>query len=128
MRVLVKTLVFISIIFLIHGCGGGGGGGGGGGDDDKNSATLSWTPPTANADDSALALNELANYRIYYGTDKSSLGDYIEIDATENMNSYIINYNANDISSDTTYYLAMTAINDQGIESDLSEIINFNSK
>ena len=123
MRVLVKNLVFISVILLIHGCGGSGGG-----DDDKNSATLSWTPPTEYADGSALALNELANYRIYYGTDKSSLGDYIEIDATENMNSYIINYNANDISSDTTYYLAMTAINDQGIESDLSEIINFNSK
>ncbi len=99
----------------------------GSGDNSKTSSTLSWTPPTQNNDNSSLQPGEIVNYRIYYGIQQSSLSEFIEIDALSNPNSYTIEYSANDIPNGTTIYIAMTAIDDSQIESDLSEIISFNS-
>ena len=120
-NLLLRTLIVSSAILLIS-CGGGGGGG------SNTALVLSWTPPTQKSDGSPLAVNELASYRIYYGISQSSLSDYIEIDATQNMSSFTINKNTMGLLNDTQYFLAMTVIDNQTIESNLSEIINFNSQ
>jgi len=115
-NLLLRTLIVSSAILLIS-CGGG----------SNTALVLSWTPPSQYDDGSPLAVNELASYRIYYGISQSSLSDYIEIDATQNMSSFTINKNTMGLLNDTQYFLAMTVIDNQTIESNLSEIINFNS-
>jgi hypothetical protein len=94
---------------------------------DNDSATLSWTEPTTNVDNSVLQPGEITKYRIYLSLDQNDLSTFIEIDAAVNPNSYTIEYDTNLIPSDTLVYVAMTAINDQGIESNFSEVISFNS-
>lgn len=123
MNTIIKLIIAGLIFILLPACGGGGGGSGGG----EDSATLTWIPPTQNNDDTPLNSSDIASYRIYYGEDQSSLIDFIEIDATVYPDSYTINYNAADIPNNTTYYLAMTTVNTQGIESVLSNIISFNT-
>lgn len=54
-----KPLFVLSFILLLFACSGGGG-----------SSPLSWTPPSERADGTALALSEIAAYRVYYGTVK----------------------------------------------------------
>jgi fibronectin type 3 domain-containing protein len=109
-------------LLAIAGCGGSGGetslGSG-------SSATLSWNPPVENSDGSPLAASELESYRIYIGSDQTNLDDFIEIDASNHFDSYTVEYSNAVISGVAgTYYLAMTAINTDGIESALSEIIS----
>ena len=123
----MKTIISILILttFIIS-CGGSSGGNPGGENGSKTSATLSWTPPTQNIDDSLIQPGEIRSYRIYYGLQQSSLSEFIEIDALSN--SYTVDYSDNDIPNDTTIYIAITAINDSQIESDLSEIISYNTQ
>jgi hypothetical protein len=93
----------------------------------NDSATVTWTEPRTNIDNSVLAPGEITKYRIYLSQDQNNLSSFIEIDATLNPNSYTINYDENLIPPNTIIYVAMTAINDQGIESNFSEVVNFNS-
>ena len=123
MNQLLRTLIILISIFLISSCGGGGSSDG----SSNSSVTLSWTAPTLKNDGSVLAVNELASYRIYYGTRQTSLNDYIEIDATQHMSSYNINTTINFLGN-TRYFLAMTVVDNQGRESSFSDIINFNSQ
>jgi hypothetical protein len=66
------------------------------------SATLSWTPPTKNEDNSPL--DDLAGYKVYYGT---SSGQYTKVlDVNDpNAESYVVG----NLSVNTTYYFAVTA-------------------
>ena len=76
------------------------------------SATLSWVPPTQNAD--GTALTTLAGYRIYYGTNPSNLTTSIQL-ANPGITSYVVGNLASG-----TYYFAITAYNAAGTESALS--------
>jgi len=125
--------IFLAFALLLSGCGGGGGGGDGGGGDnftdttavgssgtDTNfavgTALLSWTPPTANTDESTLT--NLAGYRIYYGTESGSYDETITLDSTE-LTSYLIeNLPA------ATWYFTMTAYNSDNLESAYSEEVS----
>ncbi len=71
-------------------------------------ATLSWTPPTTNAN--GTPLTDLAGYRIYYGI--SSRGYSQSVDAG-NVTSYIIG----GFAEGQTYYFAVTAYDTYGNES-----------
>lgn len=98
----------------------------GGGDDGTGTIverTLRWTPPVENVDNSAIAVNELTHYRIYYGINQSNLSDYIEISAVDHPSSYTVAYEDNLIVRSNTYYIAMTAINSLGLESARSEVL-----
>ncbi len=78
-------------------------------------ATVMWTAPLENTDNSVLT--NLAGFKIYFGTDANNLDQSIDVnDAT--LTSWVIE----NLSIDTTYYFAVTAINDQGIESDFSDL------
>jgi len=79
-------------------------------------ATLSWEAPTR--DTSGRALTNLGGYRIYYGTDKSDLGKTVNID-TVGMQTYVI-----DNLGTGTWYFAIRAVTNTGIESGLSEIVS----
>lgn len=78
------------------------------------SVTLSWTPPTLNADGSQL--DDLAGYRIQYGTSASALTWSVDI-SSPGVRSYIV-----DQLSPATWYFGVRAVNAAGQESDLSAV------
>lgn len=82
----------------------------------EKSATLSWEAPTKNADGSALT--NLAGYRIFYGTSRTSLTQSITISSV-GITAYVIsNLNAG------TYYFAIKSYNTAGVQSNLSGIVS----
>ena len=74
-----------------------------------SSATLSWTPPTQNEDDSPLT--DLAGYKIYYGNESGNYQTSIQID-NPGITIYVV-----ENLTPNTYYFVMTAINSSGVES-----------
>lgn len=78
----------------------------------NGSATLSWIPPTENADGSPLT--NLAGYKIYYGRSSDSLSEVVIIDQA-GITTYVI-----ENLSPTVYYFAMTSFNSEGVESERS--------
>jgi hypothetical protein len=77
-------------------------------------ATLSWQPPTQNADGSPLT--NLAGYRIRYGTTSNALSNSVQI-ANPGITSAVI-----ESLSPATWYFAVVAYNTVGVESDLSSL------
>lgn len=76
------------------------------------SATLSWTPPTQNAD--GTVLSDLRGYKIYYGRSAGALDQLVTLD-NPGLSRYVI-----ENLSPAIWYFAMTSYNSQGIESDRS--------
>lgn len=75
----------------------------------SGSATLSWTPPTANTNGSTLS--NLAGYRIYYGTSASNLSRTVQV-----ANAGLTRYVVSDLSAGT-WYFAVRAYTSNGSES-----------
>ncbi len=77
------------------------------------SAELTWTPPTENSDGSTLT--DLSGYVVYWGT---ITGNYSNSVILENagLTSYVIE----NLAPGQTYYFAMTAYNEGGVESGYS--------
>ena len=80
------------------------------------SATLSWLPPTTNTN--GTPLTNLAGYRIYYGTNSSSLHQSVKI-----TNPGIASYAVDNLSP-ATWYFTVVSYNSQNIESPLSEVVS----
>lgn len=80
----------------------------------NGSATLSWTPPTRNADGSTL--RNLAGYRIVYGTSRNALNRTIEV-KNPGISTYVV-----ENLSPGTYYFGVKAFTSSGTESALSNI------
>ena len=79
----------------------------------SGSVTLSWQPPTENADGSPLT--DLSGYNIYVGTVPSNY-DYREVRLDNpGLTAYVI-----DNLEPGTYYFAATAFNASGVESNFS--------
>ena len=74
--------------------------------------TLSWQPPTENADGTPLL--DLAGYRIYFGTDPNNFSNTVEL-SNPGLTSYVVE----NLTADE-WYFAATALNSKGIESSLS--------
>ncbi len=101
-RIFVLTLLALSFVLLLAA-----------GKLYSGQATLSWDPPTTNAD--GTPLTDLEGYKVYYGT---SSGNYSQnIDAGN-----VITYTAN--LSDGTYYFAVTAYDTSRNESGYSNEVN----
>jgi hypothetical protein len=78
------------------------------------SATLSWTPPTANTD--GTPVTNLGGYRIYYGTNSNSLNSQIQV-----SNAGLTSYTVGNLSPGT-YYFAVAAYTADGIEGAASAV------
>lgn len=78
-------------------------------------ATVSWTPPTTNTDNSQLT--DLAGFRVYYGTSAGALTQASP--AIDNPNA--VQYTVNSLASGT-WYFAVRAYNTARVESDLSNV------
>ena len=76
----------------------------------SGSVTLTWSVPTANADETALT--DLAGYKVYYGTASESYTTPID---AGNVTTYTVTG-----LSTGTYYFAVTAYNSTGDESGFS--------
>jgi len=79
-------------------------------------ATLSWEAPTT--DTNGRALTNLGGYRIYYGTNKSALSQTISINSV-GMQTYVV-----DNLGAGTWYFAIRAVTNTGVESALSQIVS----
>ena len=80
------------------------------------SATLSWNPPTANAD--GTPITDLAGYRIYYGRSASGLDELVVISNPGTTRWVVDNLSA------TTWFFSMTSYNTAGIESARSPVVS----
>jgi len=80
----------------------------------SGTATLSWDAPTVNEDGSPL--DDLAGYRVYYGT---SLGNYPNIETIDNPG--IVSYVINGLPVGT-WFFTVTALDTSGNESVFSNI------
>ena len=74
--------------------------------------SLSWTPPTQNDDGSTLT--DLSGYKIHYGTASKSYSKSVSV-----SNAGLTRYELEDLPAGKVY-IAMTAVNAQGAESDFS--------
>jgi hypothetical protein len=80
------------------------------------SVTLSWYPPTQNADGSALT--DLAGYRIYYGYDVDALDRVITL-----QNPGLTRLVVEDLAT-ATWHFSMTSVNSSGSESARSPMVS----
>lgn len=74
--------------------------------------TLSWQPPTENADGTPLL--DLAGYTIHFGTVSRSYDQEIQLD-NPGLTTYVV-----ENLEPATYYFAATAFNTSGVESNFS--------
>jgi hypothetical protein len=79
------------------------------------SATLSWIPPTTNAN--GTTLTNLAGYFVHYGTNAASLADTIIV-ANPGISTYVISN-----LSPGTWFFSVTAFNTSKVESNFSNIV-----
>jgi len=78
--------------------------------------SLSWNVPTRTADGETL--QDLAGYRIHYGTNQNALVNSIEIQSAGSNNFSVQNLKPG------TYYFAVRAVSANGSESELSNVIS----
>jgi Fibronectin type III domain len=79
-----------------------------------DSATLSWAAPTENTN--GTSVTNLAGYHIYYGTDASDLSQSVEVAGAQTTSFTITGL------SPGTYYFAVNAYNNLGMDSDMSNV------
>ncbi len=80
------------------------------------SVSLAWVAPSTRADGSSLDLSEIHGYRIYMGTTSSNLEPVMDLDDGNAETTVMDNLETG------TYYFAITAYDNDGSESDLSNI------
>jgi hypothetical protein len=80
------------------------------------SATVSWIPPTTNAN--GTTLTNLAGYLVHYGTNAASLAETITI-ANPGISAYVISN-----LSPGTWFFSVTAFNTSKVESNFSNIVH----
>lgn len=83
----------------------------------SRSATLSWSIPTTRANGSALAPGELTGYEIYITTEKSGTSEVLEI-----KDPLKISHQISNLSPDV-YHFAVSALDTNGLASELSEVV-----
>jgi hypothetical protein len=82
----------------------------------NGSVTLSWLPPTTNTN--GTPLTNLSGYKIYYGTNASSLNQSVQI-TNSGISSYVI-----ENLSPATWYFSLVSYNSSNVESPLSQVVS----
>lgn len=78
---------------------------------------LSWNVPTETTD--GQTLQNLAGYRIHYGTNQNALVNSIEVPSA-GLNAYTVQ----NLQAGTTYYFAVRAVTADGDESEISNVVS----
>jgi hypothetical protein len=78
-------------------------------------ATVSWDAPTTTT--TGTMLSNLSGYRIYYGLSESDLSQVVNVGV--NLQTYAI-----DNLGSGTWYFAVRAVTQLGVESELSQIVS----
>ena len=79
------------------------------------SATLTWDPPTTNAD--GTPLTDLSGYKLYYGTASRSYAQNVNV-------GNVTTYTVNNLTDGITYYFAVTAYDTANNESSYSNEVS----
>jgi fibronectin type 3 domain-containing protein len=82
-----------------------------------NSIDLAWIAPSTRADGSYLNARDLAGFRIYMGTSSNTLSPIVDIVNDNNYQYQVQNLTAG------SYYFAITAYDQSGVESSLSQVM-----
>ena len=108
------SYIFFLLILLtsICHCGGGSGGSSVG---DEGSISLAWDP---NSDP------DLAGYRVYFGTASGSYEPSAEVLLSDLVPGDTVNYQINGLTIGQTYFIAVTAFDSDGKESDFSNEVS----
>ena len=105
----------LAAVLVLSGCGGGSSGPATATPPiTQGSATLTWTAPTMNSDGSALT--NLAGYHIHYGASAGSLNNTINIPSPSTLTYVVTGLGTG------TWYFAVTAYTNTGLESGMSNI------
>jgi uncharacterized lipoprotein NlpE involved in copper resistance len=78
-------------------------------------ATVSWEAPSTTT--AGTALSNLSGYRIYYGVSEDDLSQVVDVGV--NLQTYAI-----DNLGSGTWYFAVRAVTQLGVESELSQIVS----
>ena len=108
-----SILVFLTFLLslFLSACSGGGG---------DATEGLSWSVPTEREDGSALAISDIASYRIYYGLETGIYTGNIDIDHTTTQAQL------SSLPSDK-YFVVITTIDTDGRESVFSSEVEINN-
>lgn len=134
MKLLKVALVFIFSLAVLAGCGGGGSAGtpvsssvstgtststgsGTSAPAPEGSATLVWQPPATYTN--GQALTNLSGYRIYYGLSSTNLNESIQVNSASTV-SYVVNNLAAG-----TWYFAIAAVTNTGLQGAMSDVVSF---
>jgi hypothetical protein len=79
-------------------------------------ATVSWVAPTQNSD--GTPLGNLAGYNVYYGTSAGSLTQSVQVSSASATSYVVTSLGAG------TWYFAVTAYTNTGVESSLSSVVS----
>jgi hypothetical protein len=79
--------------------------------------TVAWVAPSTRTDGSPLNLSEIAGYRLYMGSNANNLSPVVDVDGST-INDHVVE----DLEMGT-YYFAITALDQTGNESDLSNVV-----
>jgi hypothetical protein len=82
----------------------------------SNSATLSWEAPTT--DTNGAALTNLGGYRIYYGSSETGLTQLVSLNSVGTQ-TYVI-----DNLTPGTWFFAIRAVTQSGVESAMSDVVS----
>jgi len=89
--------------------------------------TLTWLPPaTFENNDQLLPLNDLQEYRIYYGDSVGNVTQNVTTISPDQTSFSTQSFDANVVGLIATVSVAMTSVSKDGVESVLSDIVTFN--
>ena len=87
------------------------------GDSSQKALKVSWNAPLKREDNSTLNLIEIAEYRVYYGIKTGNYDNIIVVDGNSTFEAKDSNV------AKGTYYVAVTAVDSDGLESGYSQEI-----
>ena len=105
----VKKAMAVALLLSLTACGGAGGGGTV--PEVINVLGITWSAPLLREDGSTLDLADVAEYRIYYGTEPGDYQNQIDIDGNSTLEGKVSGLKSG------KYYVVVTAVDTDGRES-----------
>ncbi len=90
----------------------------GGAATNSNSVTVEWSPPAAREDGSILNTSQIAGYTVYYGTAPDSFTQSMYVAGGSNTRATL-----NNLATGKTFYIALTASDTTGLQSNYSNVL-----